>query len=192
MGRRRDRLHPPQRFHRRVLRGDACGRRTAAPGRRPERAHSRLPLERRRHHAGGGQDSGDVRPQGHGGAEHQRAFGGFETDVPHRLGTHTPRPAAGRARQRQFGLGGRNRRRSPARPRPRGADRPAQLRQGTRAGDPPAGLQHHAETHDGKILHPLGPLHPGHRLLPLAGGFGARDPRLAHLGVLDQGGPQGL
>ena len=25
-----------------------------------------------------------------------------------------------------------------------------------RAGDPPAGLQHHAETHDGKILHPLG------------------------------------
>ena len=66
------------------------------------------------------------------------------------------------------------------------------FRQGTRAVDPPAGLQRHAQTHHGQILHPLGPLHPGHRLLPLAGGFGADRARLADLGVHDPRGPQGL
>ena len=175
-----------------MLRGDARGHRTAAHRKAAERACARLPLQRRRHHAGGGQNPGNVRPQRDRGGQHQRAFGRFEAGLPHRHGADPCRPAADGADQRQFGVGGGDRRRGVAGPRPRGADRPAQFRQGTRAVAPTAGLQCHAQTHHGQILHPLGPLHPGHRLFPFAGRFGARGARLADLGVHDPRGPQGL
>ena len=138
MGRRQHRLHPPQRLHRRMLRGDARGHRTAAHRKAAERACARLPLQRRRHHAGGGQNPGNVRPQRDRGGQHQGAFGRFEAGVPHRHGADPCRPAADGADQRQFGVVGGDRRRGVAGPRPRGADRPAQFRQGTRAVAPPA------------------------------------------------------
>ena len=103
-----------------------------------------------------------------------------------------PRPAAGGAHQRQFGIGVGDRDRRLAGPRPCGGHRPAQLRQGACAIAAAAGLQRHAEAHHGQILHPFGPLHSGHRLLPLAGGFGKGHTRLAHHRVPDPRRAQGL
>ena len=166
LGGRRHRLHPSQRLHRRVLRRHARSRRKAAHRGRAEGSDPRLPQQRRRHHAGGDQDSGHVRSQRHRSGKHQRPHGRFAAGLPHLVGADPPRPAAGGAHQRQFGIGVGDRDRRLAGPRPRGGHRPAQLRQGTRAIAAAAGLQRHAEAHHGQILHPFGPLHSGHRLLP--------------------------
>ena len=192
MGGRRHRVHPPQRFHRRLLRGYAGGHRTAAFGGRTEGADPRLPQQRRRHHAGGREDTGDVRPERHRSGEHQRPHGRFAPGIPHRIGTDTPGLAAGGARQRQLGIGIGDRDGSVAGSRPRGHHRPAQLRQRARADPAPAGIQRHAEAHHRQILHPFGTLHTGHRLFPLAGGYRSLGTRLAHLGIHDPRRTQGL
>ena len=88
-----------------------------------ERARARLPQQRRRHHAGGREDRlGMFVPKGHRGGQHQGAFGRFEAGVPHRHGadpcTDLPLTVLD---QRQFGVGGGDRRRGVAGPRPRGA-----------------------------------------------------------------------
>ena len=150
MGGRRHRLHPSQRLYRRVLRRHARSRREAAHRGRTEGSDPRLPQQRRRHHAGGDQDSGHVRSQRHRGGKHQRPYGGFAAGLPHLVGADPPRPAAGGAHQRQFGIGVGDRDRRLAGPRPCGGHRPAQLRQGACAIAAAAGLQRHAEAHHGQ------------------------------------------
>ncbi len=62
---------------------------------------------------------------------------------------------------------------------------------GPRAIDPPARLQHLPEADHGQILHPLGPLHPGRRLLPGPGGGRPQRARLADPRIRHAGRPQG-
>ena len=62
-----------------------------------------------------------------------------------------------------------------------------------RAVVPSAGIQYPAETHDRQILHSLGALYPGHRLLlAQAGRHGRQGSRFARTGIYDPRRPQSL
>ena len=113
--------------------------------------------------------------------------------LPHRERSDPARSAVGRADQRQFGFGGRDRRRLAPGSRPGRTDRTEELRKGPRADDPSAGIQYPAETHDRQILHSLGALHPGYRLLlEQAGRHGRQGSRFARTGIYDPRRPQSL
>ena len=113
--------------------------------------------------------------------------------LPHRERSDPVRSAVGRADQRQFGFGGRNRRRFAPGSRPGRTDRTEELRERPRADDPSAGIPYPAETHDRQILHSLGALHPGYRLLlAQAGRHGRQGSRFARTGIYHSRGPQSL
>ena len=154
-------------------------------------ARARLPQQRRRHLAGGREDRLDVRAQGHRGGDDQgahRAYG-----LPYAARPRCADAADRGARERRDGFGRRDRHRLVAGSGPCGARRPAHLRQGIGADDAPAGLQQLPESHHGQILHPLGPLHPGDRLL-VARREGGREERarFARARVPHARRPQGL
>lgn len=97
------------------------------------------------------------------------------------------------ARQRRHGLGGRDRHRRAAGSGPCGPRGAAHLRQGAGADHAAAGLQQLPEGHHGQILHPLGPLHTGARLLVARREGGRQErARLARAPIRHARRPQGL
>lgn len=189
----KDRIYPAQRLHRRIVRRDAHRDRETPHTGYPAGIDPRLPGQRRRHSAGSRQDRFYVRSQRYGGGPHQGTGRYAGECLPHRERSDPARSAVGRADQRQFGFGGRDRRRLAPGSRPGRTDRTEELRKGPRADDPSAGIQYPAETHDRQILHSLGALHPGYRLLlAQAGRHGRQGSRFARTGIYDPRRPQSL
>lgn len=162
---RRGRIRPARRFHGRVQPRHAPRARRAQEARRHVADH-RPERQRRRHTAGGRQDSLPAGSQRDRSRVDERPYRRTRRDVHDADRPDRYADARRRAGQQPVGLGCRDRLGRAARSGPRRTARPADLRQGTRAIDPPARLQCLSESHYGQVLHSQRTVHSGARLRP--------------------------